>query len=97
MFKESNSSSQTLSQGLKISRTMCELLAKKDRMHDTKKELIIILFPNNSTVLITEPASTHNTDNSTVLITRSFSQNRTETELEKSIPRIPTLDLLLFY
>jgi len=78
LFKESNSSSQTLSQGLKISRTMCELLAKKDRMHDTKKELIIILFPNNSTVLITEPASTHNTDNSTVLITEPASTHKTQ-------------------
>jgi len=48
-------------------------------MHDTKNELIIILLPNNSTVLITDPACTQQhsakyksnqpAHNSTVLIT----------------------------
>jgi len=41
---------------LKTSLIQCELLAEKDRMQDTKKELIIILLANNNTVLTTDPA-----------------------------------------
>jgi len=37
---------------------VCKVLAKNETMQDTKKELIIILLPNNSRVLMTDPACT---------------------------------------
>jgi len=43
-------------QGTKRSLVRREVLAQNDKTQDTKKELIIILLPNNNTVLMTDPA-----------------------------------------